>query len=265
MRTLKPKNWLEFQHYKSRNPPWIKLHKNLLDDFDFQCLPVASRALAPCLWLLASEHPTGEIDARPESIAFRLRMSIKDVNAGLAPLIESGFFLILADCTQGASAMLAERKQLASESLSETETETETETEREREAERKAETTRSPLSKQSIQLQEIQDAWNDMATTCSVKRSATWGTGTTRRKAALARIKDGWWRENWRAAMAVVATDKFCNGDNDRGWLANIEWFVRPETALKMIEGGYDGKDQDRSDKAPPGADDWMYVEGVPE
>ena len=143
---------------------------------------------------------------------------------------------------------------------------TEEDTKEETEEEEREEGKKPSLpSKQSIQLQEIQDAWNDMATTCSVKRSATWGTGTTRRKAALARIKDGWWRENWRAAMAVVATDKFCNGDNDRGWLANIEWFVRPETALKMIEGGYDGKDQDRSDKAPPGADDWMYVEGVPE
>ena len=27
------KNWGEFQHYKKRNPPWIKLHKKLLDDF----------------------------------------------------------------------------------------------------------------------------------------------------------------------------------------------------------------------------------------
>ena len=50
------KSWDRFQHYRDRNPPWVKLHKQFLDDFDFHSLPVASRALAPMLWLLASEH-----------------------------------------------------------------------------------------------------------------------------------------------------------------------------------------------------------------
>jgi hypothetical protein len=33
------KNWSEFQHYKDRNPPWIKLHRALLDDYAFAALP----------------------------------------------------------------------------------------------------------------------------------------------------------------------------------------------------------------------------------
>ena len=53
------KNWAEFQHYKDRSPPWIKLHKELLDDRQYQSLPLASRALAPMLWLLASETKDG--------------------------------------------------------------------------------------------------------------------------------------------------------------------------------------------------------------
>jgi hypothetical protein len=60
---LTPKNWKSFQHYKDRAPPWIKLHKTLLDDFKFSRLPLASRALAPCIWLLASEYEGGEINA----------------------------------------------------------------------------------------------------------------------------------------------------------------------------------------------------------
>jgi len=27
---LRVKNWGKFQHYKDRNPPWIKLHRGLL-------------------------------------------------------------------------------------------------------------------------------------------------------------------------------------------------------------------------------------------
>lgn len=104
---ITPKNWDAFQHYKHRSPPWIKLHRNLLDDMQFQRLPVASKALAPMLWLLASESSNGEIQKTTEEIAFRLRMSEKDVVNAIKPLIDSGFFIdadnVLASCLQGAT------------------------------------------------------------------------------------------------------------------------------------------------------------------
>jgi hypothetical protein len=123
--TIRVKNWKDFQHYKDRSPPWIKLHKGLLDNYEYQCLPVASRALAPMLWLLASESDRGEIDPDPKKIAFRLRMSEKEVVEAIKPLIAAGFLI----CDSGT---LAECKQPA---MPETETETykpETETEREK-------------------------------------------------------------------------------------------------------------------------------------
>ncbi len=104
-----PKNWRDFQHYKDRNPPWIRLHKGLLDNFDFQRLPVASRALAPMLWLLASDSVDGTIDADPEVLAFRLRMSAAEVADALTPLMQKGFFSAL----DPAITPLAECKQVA--------------------------------------------------------------------------------------------------------------------------------------------------------
>lgn len=114
MNRLRVKNWEQFQHYKDRSPPWIKLHKSLLDDYQFHCLPVASRALAPCIWLLASESDDGSVAHDPETISFRLRMSIKDVEAALLPLVSAGFLIELQD----ASAVLADSKQDASAVLS---------------------------------------------------------------------------------------------------------------------------------------------------
>lgn len=99
-------NWREFQHYKDRNPAWIKLHKKILDNPDYQRLPLASRALAPMLWLLASEHPDGIIPWSPEDIGWRLRTTAKDVMAAVEPLIEKGFFVIVAP-EQSASTPLA--------------------------------------------------------------------------------------------------------------------------------------------------------------
>jgi hypothetical protein len=94
---LTPKNWNTFQHYKDRAPAWIKLHKGLLDDYQFATLPVASKALAPCLWLLASEYEGGEITASLDEIAFRLRMTKGELSEALHPLIESKFFTIDSD------------------------------------------------------------------------------------------------------------------------------------------------------------------------
>jgi hypothetical protein len=85
-------------------------------------LPLASKALAPLLWLIASESKseTGEFDASPAELEFRLHMSTKDIEAGLQPLLIAGFFV-------DASNPIADGLQLASQRRVETETETETE------------------------------------------------------------------------------------------------------------------------------------------
>lgn len=126
---MKIRNWEDFQHYKDRSPPWIKLHKSLLDNYKFQCLPLASRALAPMLWLLASEQVDGDFDGDPAILAFRLRRSEKEIMDGLKPLIERGF--VIDD-----SMALAVRKHLAIP-------ETEREAEKEKEAEKETEISRT--------------------------------------------------------------------------------------------------------------------------
>ena len=32
-------NWDQYQHYKDRDPTWIKLYARLLDDYEFATLP----------------------------------------------------------------------------------------------------------------------------------------------------------------------------------------------------------------------------------
>ena len=118
---LQPKNWAVFQHYKDRCPPWIKLHRDLLNDRVFMCLPLASKALAPLLWLLASESKNGTFDGSVDELVFRLHITPKDYQDGVKPLIDKGFFIV-------ASGVLAECYQ---DAIPETEGETETETKKE--------------------------------------------------------------------------------------------------------------------------------------
>lgn len=103
---MKVRNWSAFQHYKHRNPIWIKLHRRLLDDATFAALPVASRALAPLVWLLASEsEEDGELPSIKD-MAWRVRMSVSDFLEAFQPLVDAGF-------VQDASDALAECEPVA--------------------------------------------------------------------------------------------------------------------------------------------------------
>lgn len=48
------KNFETFQHYRDRNPVWIKLYNSLLEDYEYASLPDASKAHLIAIWLLAS-------------------------------------------------------------------------------------------------------------------------------------------------------------------------------------------------------------------
>lgn len=48
------KDFDRFQHYKDRDPPWIKLYVRILDDYAFSQLPDAQKAHLILIWVLAS-------------------------------------------------------------------------------------------------------------------------------------------------------------------------------------------------------------------
>lgn len=104
-RYLTVKNWEEFQHYKDRCPPWIKLHRSLLDDYDFSRLHDASKAHLLMIWLLASQQ-NGRIPNDPVFLKNKLGL---EKSPDLEMLINQGFLCV----EQDASNPLAESKQNA--------------------------------------------------------------------------------------------------------------------------------------------------------
>jgi 5-methylcytosine-specific restriction endonuclease McrA len=90
---LIPKGWRDFQHYKDRNPPWIRLHRTLLDNKEFNAMhPMACKVLV-LLWLVAADSAEGTIDDDPDALAFRLRLPLKDVKQALEIVKREGFLL----------------------------------------------------------------------------------------------------------------------------------------------------------------------------
>jgi hypothetical protein len=80
------KNWDSFQHYSKRNPPWIKLHRALLDDYAFCALPDVSKAHLMLVWIYASQH-NGQV---PNDTKF-LEKKLSCENLDLQILLDGGF------------------------------------------------------------------------------------------------------------------------------------------------------------------------------
>uniref|UniRef100_A0A6M3LRJ7 Putative replication protein n=1 Tax=viral metagenome TaxID=1070528 RepID=A0A6M3LRJ7_9ZZZZ len=107
MEYLKVKNWEKYQHYTHRNPPWIKLHNQILDDYEYCCLQDDSKLLLISLFLLASKTDN-KIPSDPEWI--RSKAMIKG-SVDLSELIKSNFIEQLSNGLQGDSIMIASCKQ----------------------------------------------------------------------------------------------------------------------------------------------------------
>jgi hypothetical protein len=85
-------------------------------------LPIASKAIAPMLWLLASESKDGVFDGSLDELVFRLHITEKEYQSGVKPLIDNNFFTVVSE-------VLAERLQ---DAIPETERERETEKKKEK-------------------------------------------------------------------------------------------------------------------------------------
>jgi hypothetical protein len=192
---LQPKNWAVFQHYKDRCPPWIKLHRELLNNRAYICLPIASKALAPMLWLLASESKDGIFDGSLDELVFRLHITPKEYEDGIKPLIDKDFFVIV-------SGVLAERLHNAIP-----ETERETETKREKKA-----TSVAPPEGVSISV------WQDFLTLRKAKRAPM-----------TQRALNGLMSEAEKAGWTLEKALEECVV---RGWQAfKADWVVKPNPA----------------------------------
>jgi uncharacterized protein YdaU (DUF1376 family) len=61
-----------------------------------------------------------------------------------------------------------------------------------------------------------------------------------RRRVISVRLKDRWWHDHFAEAIERASQSKFCLGENQRGWVANLDWLIRPDTVTKIMEGSYE-------------------------
>jgi hypothetical protein len=94
------RNWERFQHYKDRQPSWIKVYCELLDDPNFGRLTHTERSTLLGLWLLYARSRRAIV---LDTLWLTRRLGVKVTRNTLESLNHAGYITI------SASKVLAER------------------------------------------------------------------------------------------------------------------------------------------------------------
>ena len=114
MKYIRVKQWDRFQHYKDRNPPWIKLYNDLLSTQEWVSTNNASRALMIASMLLASRTN----NRIPADMDYIRKAGCLNETPDYSELLAFDFVEII-DESGNASELLAECYQNARESREE--------------------------------------------------------------------------------------------------------------------------------------------------
>lgn len=84
------------------------------------------------------------------------------------------------------------------------------------------------------------ESWNAAAAAngWSVAKAMT----SSRSAAFKARIKNDYFRDHWQEAIERMKESSFFKGVNARSWLGDIDFFLRPDSVVKIMEGKYDDR-----------------------
>jgi len=81
---------------------------------------------------------------------------------------------------------------------------------------------------------EVISAWNIFAESHGLPKVIA--RSPERLRILTARVKDSFWFENFRGALDQLAGESWYLGQNDRGWRADFDWFIRPKQVAMLIE-----------------------------
>lgn len=111
MASIRIVNWKTFQHYKERRPPWIKLHRSLLEKREWIELSADASKLLVNLWIIASDSDEGVIERTADDIAWSLRIPGPQLVLKWLKELQSKHFIEYSE--DDASTPLADRLHVA--------------------------------------------------------------------------------------------------------------------------------------------------------
>jgi hypothetical protein len=226
------KGWLNYQHYKDRCPPWIKLHHALLTSEVWVMGTDATRTLAIASMLLAARNEAndGTFNGDPEYIK---RFAYLNTAPCFKQLIEYDFIEVLQD----ASDVLAECNTEQSRAEQRRE-----EKEKRQSKEEKA-LVASDAGRPDCPHQEIINLYHEHLPELAAIKSWT----EKRKKNLQSRWREDEKRQSldyWKRFFVYVSQSDFLMGRKTE-WRADLEWLVNSSNFVKVIESKYENRESE--------------------
>ena len=229
------RGWERFQHYKDRDPPWVKFYRDILTTESWVLGTDVSRLLQVASILLAARYGN-KIPARYDLVkkVANLDMNERQYKEALDHLIATNF-LEIQSC--------ADEKQIAVQVASTTLAKCSSEAEKSRE-----ETDKTPLPPKGAADPKLHEqiiaTYHEVLPDLPAVRD--WPERRRRKlEARIAeRVKAGKPAdkpEYWRSLFSSVqASDFLCGRKQGSDWRCpGLEWLLEPKNFTKVIEGAY--------------------------
>lgn len=94
----------------------------------------------------------------------------------------------------------------------------------------------------SSRSEDVVKLWNSQPSLPSIRDLTS-----DRRRALKTRLSEPFFRDNFVEGIQRIAASSFCTGNNEREWTATFDWFLKPGSITKILEGKYDGKKKSES------------------
>ena len=94
---------------------------------------------------------------------------------------------------------------------------------------------RAPSTDGKLTISQLVEKWNAIDGICHVRKITP-----DRRDAFRTRAKDAAWLADVPKALERIAKSSFLKGENKRNWKADLDWFLKPASQNKILEGKYD-------------------------
>lgn len=222
---LKVRNWETFQHYKNRNPPWIKLATDTFQNYDFGRLQDASKLLAICIWTLAARSEVGESGSIPNDLDWiksQCGLGTEITKKNMQELINKGFMSLdsnaLADCKQNACL----------------EGEGEGEKRESREEGDSPPAGKKSRKKEPTDLSPIIDLWNKSLVPHGILPLEESMTKTNTQQLEVLMRKSGWFTELPELIEAIKASE-YHMGKNEHGFMVHASWLVKTDKTDALL------------------------------
>lgn len=240
MKYIRVVNWEKFQHYKHRNPPWIRLYNSLLEKPEFELMPDASKFHFIAITLLASQCD----NEMPLDLKWLERKMFSSEPISIETLVNSGFIEVyenastmLADCMHDASG-----KPLYSDI--DLIPKTKNRVQREFASMALAPDNNDNTEPEDMRIlnKEFNEKWNEFAKDVNGRQMKSFTQ--SRKDSFKAKLNDPFWRDNWRESLVKARRSPFVRGEKEGTnghprFKANIDWFFRKDTVAKIMEGAY--------------------------